>query len=125
MNAKHLLLSVLCILSAFIASAENRFYCEDFAINPGETKVITFYLNNEVAYTGFQADIYFPEGITVNKNEKDEYLFDLTSRKGDDHVLLSVSQSSGAIRLLSYSLTNKNYSGRTWWQHSADRNRGV
>ena len=111
MNARHLLLSVLCILSTFVGFAENRFYCEDFAINPGETKVITFYLNNDVAYTGFQADVYFPEGITVNKDEYGDYMFELTSRKGKDHVIVSAMQTTGAIRILSYSLTNKNYSG--------------
>ena len=111
MNTRYLLLSVLCILSAFVSSAENRFYCEDFAINPGETKVITFYLNNDVAYTGFQADIYFPEGITVNKDEYDDYIFELTSRKGKDHQIVSALQTTGAIRILSYSLTNRNYLG--------------
>ena len=50
---------------SILTQAQNRFYTEDFEIAAGETKEIVFYLDNTTVYTAFQADIYFPKGISV------------------------------------------------------------
>lgn len=89
------------------------FYINDFSINPGETKLVEINLDNDSVYTALQADIYLPEGLTIEQEDGD-YLFDLTSRKGRDHTIASTMLSSGAIRILvaSQSLkTFKNNSG--------------
>ena len=105
-----LALILLSSISAISINAENRFYIDDFTISSGETKELAINLTNDVAFTGFQADIYLPEGLEVEQ-EDGEYIFDLTDRKGRDHTLSAERQNNGAIRILSYSLKLKEFSG--------------
>ena len=90
------------------ATAVDTFYINDFTINPGETKQIEITLDNDSVYTALQADIYLPEGLTIEQ-EDDDYLFDLTDRKGRDHTIASTMLSSGAIRILIASQTLKTF----------------
>ena len=62
--------------------------------------MVSIMLDNEMAYTAFQTDIYLPEGLTVEQEDGD-YVFDLTSRKGRDHIIASQVQVDGAIRIMS------------------------
>ena len=94
------------------AAATDRFYIEDFSIAPGETRTVSIILDNEAAYTAFQTDIYLPVGLTVEQEDGD-YIFDLTSRKGRDHIIASQVQADGAIRIMSYSPSIKAYSGNS------------
>ena len=105
-----LALILLSSISAISINAENRFYIDDFTISSGETKELAINLTNDVAFTGFQADIYLPEGLEVEQ-EDGEYIFDLTDRKGRDHTLSAERQNNGAIRILSYSVKLKEFSG--------------
>lgn len=102
-------LSVFVGLSSF---ANDRFYIEDFTIAAGETVTVSILLENEVAYTAFQTDIYLPEGLTIEQEDGD-YIFDLTSRKARDHNIASQTQADGAIRVMSYSPSIKAYSGNS------------
>ena len=52
-----LALILLSSISAISINAENRFYIDDFTISSGETKELAINLTNDVAFTGFQADI--------------------------------------------------------------------
>ncbi|MEE1366254.1 MAG: leucine-rich repeat protein, partial [Muribaculaceae bacterium] len=88
----------------------SKFSIEDFIINSSELQRININLKNDIAFTGFQADLYLPEGLEVVA-EDGNYSFELTDRKGSNHVLSAVKQSNGAIRLLCYSLTNKEFIG--------------
>lgn len=90
----------------------DRFYIEDFTIAAGETKQLSIMLDNDKQYTAFQTDLYLPEGLEAEQ-EDGEYIFDLTSRKGLDHILTTQQREDGAIRLLSYSLSVKSYSGNS------------
>ena len=99
-------------LMALCANAQDRFYIEDFTVTPGETRDVSILLDNEIAYTAFQADLYLPEGLTIEQ-EDDEYIFDLTSRKARDHNIASQVQMDGAIRVMSYSPGIKAYSGNS------------
>ena len=94
------------------AAANDRFYIQDFTINPGQTMTVSIMLDNQAAYTAFQTDLYFPDGLTVEQEDGD-YIFDLTSRKGSDHTLSAQLRGDGSIRLLSYSLRIKPYSGNS------------
>lgn len=89
----------LCLLATLSATALDRLYINDFTISPGETKVVEIMLDNDSAYTNLQADIYLPEGLSIEQ-EDGEYLFSLTSRKGSDHSTSSTMLSSGAIRFI-------------------------
>ncbi|MBQ9073529.1 MAG: T9SS type A sorting domain-containing protein [Muribaculaceae bacterium] len=110
MSIKSLIISLLSIGSCLYATAENKFYIDDFSIAAGETKDIELCLTNDVAFTAFQADIYLPEGLTIYQ-EDGEYIFDLSDRKYRNHTIASAMQADGAIRILSYSTTSKEYSG--------------
>ena len=96
--------------SNIVEFAIDRFFIDDFSINASETKVLAINLKNDIAFSGFQADLYLPEGLEV-VIDNGNYSFELTDRKGSDHVLSAVKQSNGAIRLLCYSITNKEFSG--------------
>ena len=105
-----LTLLALIIISNLSAKAENRFYIDDFTIYTGETKELAINLTNDVAFTGFQADLYLPNGLEVVQEDGD-YIFELTGRKGSDHSISTERQDNGAIRLLCYSLKLKEFSG--------------
>lgn len=98
------------MVASLSAAAVDTFYINDFSINPGETKQVEINLNNDSVYTALQADIYLPEGLTIEQEDGD-YLFELTDRKGRDHTISSTLLSSGAIRILIASQTLKTFSG--------------
>ena len=85
-------------------------FIDDFAINAGETKELAINLTNEIAFTGFQADLYLPDGLEIEQEEGD-YIFELTDRKGSDHVITSGKQANGAIRILCFSANLNEFSG--------------
>ena len=105
-----LTLVALIIISNLSAKAENRFYIDDFIMYTGETKELSINLTNDVAFTGFQADLYLPNGLEVVQEDGD-YIFYLTDRKGSDHSISTERQDNGVIRLLCYSLKLKEFSG--------------
>ena len=96
------------MVASLSAAAVDTFYINDFTINPGETKLIEINLDNDSVYTALQADIYLPEGLTIEQEDGD-YLFDLTDRKGRDHTIANTMLSSGAIRILIASQTLKTF----------------
>ena len=110
MKIKSFLVAIMSLCSLVNATAENKFFIEDFSIEAGETKEIEICLTNDVAFTGFQADIFLPEGLTFLE-EDGEYIFDLSDRKHRSHTISAAKQADGSIRLLSYSTTSKEYSG--------------
>ncbi|MBE6313566.1 MAG: hypothetical protein E7079_01240 [Bacteroidales bacterium] len=78
---------------------------EDFFIFGGEEKDVAILLNGEAEFVGFQADITLPEGLEV--------VGGFVLNRGTDHVFSTKAQANGAIRLLSYSLTNAKYTGNS------------
>ena len=97
---------MLAVLVALYGTATDRFYIEDFTIAAGETCTVGILLNNETEYTAFQSDLYMPEGLTATN-------FALTDRKSSSHSLTATELLDGGIRLLSYSLKLKTYSGNS------------
>ncbi len=100
---KKTILFIMAMILAFGAAATDRFYIEDFTINPGETITVSIQLDNEVSYTAFQSDLFMPEGLTATN-------FALTDRKNSNHTFTATILPDGGIRLLSYSLKLKTYS---------------
>ena len=97
---------MIVAIVALGAAAADRFYIEDFTVAPGETRTVSIMLDNETAYTAFQSDIYLPEGLTATN-------FALTNRKNSNHTFTATVLPDGGIRLLSYSLKLKTYSGNS------------
>jgi hypothetical protein len=90
----------------------NRFYIEDFSMQVGETKTIAINLDNDVSFTGFQADLRLPKGIELCTEDGD-YLVDLSTRKGRDHAIGTGDQADESIRILGYSSGLKVFSGNS------------
>ena len=66
-------------------------------------------LNNDKAFSAFQADIYLPEGLElVVENGANQVA--LSDRKAD-HTLASRVRVDGSVRLVSYSMGVNAYSG--------------
>ena len=100
-----ILLSCVLALHAWTAAGENRFYIQNFSIDPGATADVAIMLDNEVTnFASFQADLYMPEGLELVQqyNEEDEeyFTFSLTSRKKSRMAIGSAPQSDGAVRLM-------------------------
>ncbi len=93
-----------------LSAAADRFYIGDFTISPGETREVTIVLDNEVAYTAFQTDMYLSEGLTIEQEDGD-FTFGLTDRKAQDHQIVSQLQPNGSIRMMSYSPHVDAYNG--------------
>lgn len=107
---KRLVSLVIAIVLALCSAANDRFYIEDFTMSPDRTRTISILLDNEIEYTAFQSDIYLPEGLSVEK-DGDYFVFDLSDRKARSHVLSTVIQNDGAIRLLCYSSSVSPFKG--------------
>ena len=103
-----ILLVTLAALLGLCAAATQRMYIEDFSISPGGTVPVEIQLDNEMEFTAFQTDLYLPEGLTAVDGS-----FALTSRKSSSHTLSVVRQPDGAIRLMSYSMQVKPFSGNS------------
>lgn len=109
---KKAIIVLAAVMVAITATAVNRLYMPDFTICPGETMQVAIILENDEQFTAFQTDLILPEGLSVVQ-EEDEYLFDLTNRKASDHTIISKLRHDGAIRMVSFSIGVKPYSGST------------
>lgn len=88
----------------------DRLYINNFAIAAGETKDVEICLANANPYTAFQCDIYLPKGLSFYE-EDGEYIVDLSSRKSRTHTIAANIQPDGALRVVSFSSKNANFTG--------------
>lgn len=105
---KKTFLLMLAFVATLCASATDRFYIEDFFLASGDTCTVSIMLDNETAYTAFQCDLCLPEGLTMVPGTAT-----LTSRKHNSHTFSVNTIADGVIRLMSYSLSLKTYSGNS------------
>ena len=81
----------------------------------GTTVTVSVEMNNTVQVTGFQFDIYLPNGITiptVQTDDVDKYLIELSgTRSKSSHSLDCSLQDDGAIRVLCTSFPPSAFSG--------------
>ncbi|MCM1519079.1 MAG: Ig-like domain-containing protein [Pseudoflavonifractor sp.] len=106
------LLSALTLLlgAAPAAAASDRLYADGVNIEPGETRTITFNLDNSQEFFGFQADIAFPAGLEIAElNGKPDC--SLSHRANSSYAMVSNRLSSGAIRVGAFSTDHTAISG--------------
>ena len=96
--------------SNIIGFGQNTFSMADYTSLYGDTIVIPVTMENVDVITGFQTDLYLPDGFELLK-DGDDYMVELSNRKGRDHVIMASDAPDGAVRVLSYSPTLKTYSG--------------
>ena len=102
---KTLLAVVAVATTAMSATADDRFYIENFDIAPGETKTVSIMLDNAGDYVAFQSDVYRPEGLTADN-------WTLTERK-EDHSFSKSNPATGVTRVVVITLTNSSIKGNT------------
>ena len=100
------------IVSVAISAIADRLYIDDFTILAGESLQVEILRDNEVQYTAFQTDMVLPHGLAVEQ-EDDEYIFDLTSRKANDHTIMSQLRPDGTIRIAVFSMNVKAIKGNS------------
>ena len=106
---KRILFLIMAML-ALSVTATNRFYLPDFVIAAGESMQVAMILENDEPFTAFQTDLMLPQGLTVVQDDG-EYLFDLTNRNVSDQTILSKLRYDGALRVESFCMSVKPYSG--------------
>ena len=90
---------VMCLLSITKSVlATDNVTISDFRITRGETKEVSVLLENDVAYVGFQFDLYLPEGITVTSYSSDD------SRIPASSSVTMNQQTDGAYRFVGAAL---------------------
>ena len=98
-------LSASCEITVFEV-VNNFFKVNDLSVRPGSTFTLPVELENADVITGFQCNIYLPEGIEFVTVD-DEYDVMLSSRATSSHSLSSAMQSDGSLLILVYSLSSK------------------
>lgn len=93
---------------------ENYVFAEDGKGTAGKDITLSLSMNNKVKVTGFQCDVYLPEGVTFVKDDEGFEKISLstkrTSEKETDYFSYR-TQESGAMRILCSSTTSKTFSG--------------
>lgn len=110
---KQLYFSIIIVTAAMTAmtvNAKDRLYINDFNINAGESKTIEVILSNDTVYCALQTDIVLPEGLSID-TDGDDYIIDLTNRKGHDHVVSTNLLVDGTIRVFVSSQGSNTFSG--------------
>ena len=93
---RSIILITLAVIAALASSGKDRLYIESFNIAAGQTLQIPVLLLNDTAYSGLQTDLYLPEGLSLDMNDNDEYIIDLTSRRDKSHTVASRRLDDGA-----------------------------
>lgn len=86
----------------------NYFSLDDVSTMHGDTIVVPVKMENENEITAFQTDLCLVNGFELVKNG-DEYLVELSDRKGRDHVIMANETPDGNIRIASYSSSLKTF----------------
>lgn len=89
----------------------NYLSLQDSTVMHGDTIIVPVMMENENDITAFQTDIYLVDGFELVKDENDDYIVELSDRKGRDHVIMASDAPDGAVRVVSYSPTLKTFSG--------------
>jgi len=97
-----------------ILAYDNIVYIEGAEAAAGQQVRLSLKMNNTIAPTGFQCDVYLPDGVTAAQDEDGFYLMDIstertTSKKTD--YSNSALQSDGGLRFMCSSTKSYTFSG--------------
>ena len=100
------LIAAVYTLATLCCFASNRLYVKDFAINPGETKIIEIYVDNSKPIISLQADIELPAGLTMVCDS-----IMLTDRAKKHSVM--ANENDGIYTIMSFSMSNTPFKGNS------------
>lgn len=72
-----------------------------------DNEIVISFSTSATNLTGYQMSLYLPEGVTLQKDEDDDYLYTLSSRHNKNHVFSVNEQADGGLLLVCYSPTKK------------------
>ncbi len=98
------LATVCLLLAAVTMTAANRLYIKDFAIKPGETKIVEVYMQNDAPVRGVEMVVALPDGLTLDPQKA------VLTPRADGHTLSGRATSKG-YRLLAFSADNNAFAG--------------
>ena len=83
----------------------NELHVNNLSTRSGEDTVLTFRINNQEAFTGFQFDLTLPSPLTYTADSEE-----LTGR-ASDHSVSANTIAGGKLRVVAYSSTQSAFSG--------------
>lgn len=103
---KRITLAIVSMLALVCqVSAEDNIAVKDFSISAGESKTVSIDLESEVAYAGFQFDVYLPEGITIKEYSANK------DRVPESTSLEMTTREDGCYRFLAAAMGLENLKG--------------
>ena len=96
-------------------SEDNKLELQDeITIEEGTTEIdLPILLTNKDKISGFQCDLYLPDGFSVATDEYDDYVMDVARTTTKRHSLATRQMSDGALRIVLSSMTNAIFSGNS------------
>lgn len=89
----------------------NKLELQDLSILDGNSnQTLPIYLKNETQISGFQCDLYLPEGVEVLKNEDGDYLIELQRTSANEHSVIARQMEDGSLRIVCSSMKGTAFS---------------
>ncbi len=95
------------------APVNDTIVLKDTTTLKNKTIMYPVYLNNEDPICSFQFDVYLPDGMDIATNSKGKYDIQFAGRQEDTHSITSNKISTGAVRVIAFSIANDNFSGKS------------
>ena len=87
-------------ISTSANSANNRIYVKDFAIMPGETKIVEIYVESDLEVRSFQADVQLPDGLSMDCSKA------VLTKRNNEHILYADTTGNNVYTIMAFSLSN-------------------
>ena len=92
----------------------NKLELQDISIESGSTEVVLpVLLTNENEISGFQCDLYLPEGVEVAKDGDDDFIIDVARTTVKRHSVNARLLPDGVFRIVCSSMKNSTFSGNS------------
>ena len=90
----------------------NRLELHDLTVEDVESiQTLPIYLKNNTQISGFQCDLYLPEGVEVLKNGEGDYQIGLKRTNANEHSVVARQMDDGALRIVCGSMSDAAFSG--------------
>lgn len=93
-----------------ISNVDNTLYIENVTVEKGTQVTLSLKMKNNVEVTGFQCNLYFPKGVTVQKDKDDYPLIELSEERTtarNTNLFDAVEQADGSMMILANSTKSK------------------
>ena len=107
-----IIITVIALLTLVGRAHADNLSVGSVKMGPRETKQLEINLvNPDKQYTAFQFDLQLPEGISIAKNDKGNFVASLSDSRKYDHSFAVSALANNTYRFLAYSLSNAVFTG--------------